>query len=91
MGLCCARSWNFKPGIKSGKVNARKFCVSALLRMNKDGEHGAAAQWSSYGNGQPISYAVHDGTEAQSAPCTPLFQGTGGDYRNLSYRADLRG
>lgn len=48
--------------------------------MNKDGEHGAAALWSSYGNGHPISYAVHDGTQAKSVPCTPLFQGTGGDY-----------
>ena len=48
--------------------------------LNKDGVYGAASLWSSYGNGQPMTYAVHDGTEAQSVPFTPLFQGTGGDY-----------
>src|ERR1700683_2400140 len=30
--------------------------------LNKDGEHGAAALWSSRANGMPISYAVHDGS-----------------------------
>ena len=48
--------------------------------LNKNGEYGAAAMWSSHRNGKPISYAVHDGTEAKALPCTPLFQGTGGDY-----------
>lgn len=48
--------------------------------LNKQGQHGAAALWSSNRNGKPITYAVHDGTEAKSVPCTPLFQGTGGDY-----------
>src|SRR5208282_4900841 len=48
--------------------------------LNKNGEHGAAALWSTYPNGKPISYAVHDGTQANLVPCTPLFQGTGGDY-----------
>jgi len=48
--------------------------------LNKDGVYGAASLWSSNGDGQPISYAVHDGTEAKSVPCTPLFQGVGGDY-----------
>jgi N4-(beta-N-acetylglucosaminyl)-L-asparaginase len=48
--------------------------------LNKSGEHGAAALWSSHRNGKPISYAVHDGTEAKSVPCTALFQGVGGDY-----------
>jgi len=48
--------------------------------LNKNGEHGAAAMWSTSQNGRPISYAVHDGTQAKSIPCTPLFQGTGGDY-----------
>jgi N4-(beta-N-acetylglucosaminyl)-L-asparaginase len=46
--------------------------------LNKDGEHGAATLWSP--KDQPTSYAVHDGTEAKSVPCTPLFEGTGGDY-----------
>jgi N4-(beta-N-acetylglucosaminyl)-L-asparaginase len=48
--------------------------------LNKNGEHGAAALWSTYPNGKPISYAVHDGTQANLVPCAPLFQGTGGDY-----------
>ncbi|HEV2224609.1 MAG TPA: N(4)-(beta-N-acetylglucosaminyl)-L-asparaginase [Candidatus Acidoferrales bacterium] len=48
--------------------------------LNKDGVHGAASLWSSYGNGQPMTYAVHDGTKAKAVPFTPLFQGTGGDY-----------
>ena len=46
--------------------------------MNQDGEHGAATLWSS--KDHPTSYAVHDGTGAKSVPCTPLFEGTGGDY-----------
>lgn len=46
--------------------------------MNKDGEHGAATLWSTKEN--PTSYAVHDGAEAKSVPCTPRFEGTGGDY-----------
>jgi N4-(beta-N-acetylglucosaminyl)-L-asparaginase len=48
--------------------------------LNKNGEHGASALWSTYPNGKPISYAVHDGTQANLVPSTPLFQGTGGDY-----------
>jgi N4-(beta-N-acetylglucosaminyl)-L-asparaginase len=48
--------------------------------LNKKGEHGAASLWSSDANGRPISYAVHDGTQAKSVPCTPLFHGIGGDY-----------
>lgn len=46
--------------------------------MNKDGEQGAATLWSTKEN--PTSYAVHDGAEAKSVPCTPRFEGTGGDY-----------
>lgn len=48
--------------------------------LNKDGVYGAASLWSSNGDGQPISYAVHDGVEAKSVPCMPLFQGAGSDY-----------
>jgi N4-(beta-N-acetylglucosaminyl)-L-asparaginase len=48
--------------------------------LNKDGEHGAAALWSSRENGKPISYAVNDGSGSKSVPCTPLYQGAGGDY-----------
>jgi N4-(beta-N-acetylglucosaminyl)-L-asparaginase len=48
--------------------------------INKDGEHGAASMWSSDAKGNPISYAVHDGTQAQSVPCAPVNHGVGGDY-----------
>ncbi len=48
--------------------------------INKNGEHGAASMWSSDAAGNPISYAVHDGTHARSVPCTPMFHGVGGDY-----------
>jgi N4-(beta-N-acetylglucosaminyl)-L-asparaginase len=48
--------------------------------LNKNGDHGGASLWSTYMPGKPISYAVHDGTQAKSVPCAPLFQGTGGDY-----------
>jgi N4-(beta-N-acetylglucosaminyl)-L-asparaginase len=48
--------------------------------LNKNGEHGGASLWSTYMPGKSISYAVHDGTQAKSVPCAPLFQGTGGDY-----------
>lgn len=48
--------------------------------VNKNGEHGAASLWSSDASGNPISYAVHDGSQARSVPCTPVFQGVGGDY-----------
>src|SRR6185437_14656580 len=51
-----------------------------FYELNKDGVYGAASLWSSNVDGQPISYAVHDGTEAKSVPCTPLFQGAGSDY-----------
>jgi N4-(beta-N-acetylglucosaminyl)-L-asparaginase len=48
--------------------------------LNKTGQHGASSLWSSDANGNPISYAVHDGTQARSVSCTPVFQGVGGDY-----------
>ena len=48
--------------------------------INKNGEHGAASMWSSDASGNPISYAVHDGTAARSVACTPMFHGVGGDY-----------
>jgi len=48
--------------------------------INRDGEHGAASLWSTQPGGQPVSYAVHDGTQARSVPCTPMFHGVGGDY-----------
>jgi N4-(beta-N-acetylglucosaminyl)-L-asparaginase len=48
--------------------------------LNRKGEHGSASLWSSDEKGRPISYALHDGTQAKLVPCTPLFQGVGGDY-----------
>ena len=48
--------------------------------INKNGEHGAASMWSSDPKGNPISYAVHDGTQARSVPCAPVNHGVGGDY-----------
>ena len=49
--------------------------------LNKDGEHGSATLWStSPGGGRTITYAVHDGTSAKAVPCTPMFQGHGGEY-----------
>jgi N4-(beta-N-acetylglucosaminyl)-L-asparaginase len=48
--------------------------------LNKDGVHGAAALWSDRHDGQTISYAVHDGSGPRAVPCTPKFEGSGGDY-----------
>lgn len=48
--------------------------------LNKDGEHGSASLWSASPSGRTITYAVHDGSEAKAVPCTPMFQGHGGDY-----------
>jgi N4-(beta-N-acetylglucosaminyl)-L-asparaginase len=41
--------------------------------LNKDGGHGAASLWSNAYGKAPAQYAVHDGTEARLARCTPLF------------------
>lgn len=48
--------------------------------MNKDGAYGAASLWSSDAAGNPLVYAVHDGTSAKSVQFAALFQGSGGDY-----------
>jgi N4-(beta-N-acetylglucosaminyl)-L-asparaginase len=49
--------------------------------LNKDGEYGSVSLWATNpGGGRAVSYAVHDGTEAKSVPCTPMFQGHGGEY-----------
>ena len=48
--------------------------------LNKNGEYGAASLWGKHKNGQPMQYAVHDGTKARLIPTTPLFPGVGGDY-----------
>jgi len=48
--------------------------------LNKDGEHGSVSLFATSPNGRTINYAVHDGTEAKLIPCTPMFQGHGGEY-----------
>jgi N4-(beta-N-acetylglucosaminyl)-L-asparaginase len=48
--------------------------------VNKHGEYGAGSLWGKHPNGNPVRYAVHDGTKAQLLPTTPLFDETGGDY-----------
>ena len=57
-----------------------KFFDLQYYAINKNGEHGAASLWSSQPNGEPVSYAVHDGRQARAVPCTPVFRGVGGDY-----------
>ncbi|HEY0703992.1 MAG TPA: N(4)-(beta-N-acetylglucosaminyl)-L-asparaginase [Candidatus Acidoferrales bacterium] len=48
--------------------------------LNKHGEYGAGSLWGKHPNGQPVRYAVHDGTKAQLLRTTPLFDEVGGDY-----------
>lgn len=48
--------------------------------LNKDGVYGGASLWSSDANGNPLVYAIHDGTSAKSVPFAPVFHGSGGDY-----------
>jgi N4-(beta-N-acetylglucosaminyl)-L-asparaginase len=48
--------------------------------LNKDGEYGAASLWGVRRNGHRVQFAVHDGSGARLAPCTPLFDKAGGDY-----------
>jgi N4-(beta-N-acetylglucosaminyl)-L-asparaginase len=48
--------------------------------LNKDGAHGAASLWrNTYDKIHHASYAVHDGTEARLAECTPYFDEAGGN------------
>jgi N4-(beta-N-acetylglucosaminyl)-L-asparaginase len=48
--------------------------------VNKNGEYGAGSLWEKHINGDPVQYAVHDGTQARLLPTTALFPGIGGDY-----------
>ena len=48
--------------------------------LNKDGVYGAASLWSSDAAGNPLKYAVHDGTEAKEVEFTAMYKGHGGDY-----------
>jgi N4-(beta-N-acetylglucosaminyl)-L-asparaginase len=47
--------------------------------LNKDGVHGSASLWRNTYSGKHASYAVHDGTQARLAECTPYFDEPGGD------------
>jgi N4-(beta-N-acetylglucosaminyl)-L-asparaginase len=48
--------------------------------VNKDGEYGSAALWkSARDTGKVKKFAVHDGTEARLAACTPYFDEAGGE------------
>jgi N4-(beta-N-acetylglucosaminyl)-L-asparaginase len=44
--------------------------------LNKDGVHGSASLWNNHYDKTPAQYAVHDGSEARLAPCTPLSDET---------------
>jgi N4-(beta-N-acetylglucosaminyl)-L-asparaginase len=44
--------------------------------LNKDGVHGSASLWNNHYDKSPALYAVHDGSEARLATCTPLFDET---------------
>ncbi len=46
--------------------------------LNKDGAHGSASLWrNGYEAGKRAQYAVHDGSEAKLAECTPYFDEVG--------------
>lgn len=48
--------------------------------INKDGAHGSASLWRTYGaRRRRASYAVHDGTAAKLLDCAAYFDADGGD------------
>jgi N4-(beta-N-acetylglucosaminyl)-L-asparaginase len=67
-----ARNYSFAP-------SRLKTFHLLFYALNKDGVHGGASLWEFTTKGQRLSYAVHDGTQAQLVPCAPLFPGRGGD------------
>jgi len=58
---------------KNDKKKLKTFHIF-FYALNKDGVHGAASLWSNLYDKRPAQYAVHDGTEARLAKCTPLFE-----------------
>ncbi len=56
----------------SDKKKLRHFHLF-FYALNKDGQHGSASLWANRYDKTPASYAVHDGTPAHTAKCTPLF------------------
>jgi N4-(beta-N-acetylglucosaminyl)-L-asparaginase len=67
-----ARNYSFAP-------SRLKTFHLLFYALNKDGVHGGASLWEFTPKGRRLSYAVHDGTQAQLVPCAPLFPGQGGD------------
>jgi len=59
------------------KARLSKFYVN-FYALNKDGVYGGASLWASTQRGRRLRYAVHDGTAARLADCTPLLEGSGG-------------
>lgn len=57
---------------KNDKKKLKTFHIF-FYALNKDGVHGSASLWSNLYDKRPAQYAVHDGTEARLAKCTPLF------------------
>src|SRR6202047_1706790 len=57
---------------KNDKKKLRTFHIF-FYALNKDGVHGAASLWNNAYGKAPAQYAVHEGTEARLARCTPLF------------------
>ena len=57
---------------KNDKKKLKTFHIF-FYALNKDGVHGAASLWSNLYDKRPAQYAVHDGTQARLARCTPLF------------------
>jgi N4-(beta-N-acetylglucosaminyl)-L-asparaginase len=57
---------------RNDKNKLRTFHI-LFYALNKDGLHGAASLWRNHHNTPHAQYALHDGTEAHLAPCTPLF------------------
>jgi N4-(beta-N-acetylglucosaminyl)-L-asparaginase len=60
---------------KNNKKNLRTFHLF-FYALNRDGVHGSASLWNNHYDKSPAQYAVHDGSEARLATCTPLFDET---------------
>jgi len=56
------------------KSRLRRFYLN-YYAVNKDGAYGAAGLWAKRRNGEPFTYAVHDGRQARLLECAPLLQG----------------
>jgi N4-(beta-N-acetylglucosaminyl)-L-asparaginase len=61
------------------KSRLKRFHIQ-FYALNKDGAHAGASLWAKGPTGRVVTYAVHDGKQAQLLPCTPMFNEIGGDY-----------